>query len=88
MLVAAPNDLDHIRLGTAVSKRVGSAVVRNRVRRRIREIVRLRQHDLTPGFDILIIARPASASASWNDLCGAIEGLFRRARILARVAPR
>src|SRR4051812_27439178 len=44
VLIAAPNDLDHNRLGMAVSKRVGSAVVRNRVRRRIREFVRLRQH--------------------------------------------
>lgn len=84
MLVAAPNELGHIRLGLAVSKRVGSAVVRNRVRRRIRELVRLRQHDLKPGFDMLFIARPPSASASWSELCGAVDGLLRRARVLAR----
>jgi ribonuclease P protein component len=86
VLVAAPNDLDRFRLGLSVSKRVGSAVVRNRVRRRIREIVRLRQHDLTPGFDLLFIARPPSATATWNDLCGAVDGLLRRARVSARSA--
>ena len=86
MLVAAPNGLDHNRLGLSVSKRVGSAVVRNRVRRRIREIVRLRQHDLRPGFDLLFIARPPSATATWNELCSAVDGVLRRAQIMARAA--
>ncbi|MFN0072118.1 MAG: ribonuclease P protein component [Chloroflexota bacterium] len=84
VLVAMPNDLDHLRLGFAVSKRVGSAVVRNRVRRRIREIIRLRQHDLTPGFDLLFIARQPSATVTWVALRGAIEGLLRRAHLLTR----
>jgi ribonuclease P protein component len=85
VLIAGPNDLHSVRLGLAVSKRVGSAVARNRVRRRIREIIRLRQHDLKPGFDLLFIARPPSASASWNELCGAVDGLLRRAHLSARL---
>jgi ribonuclease P protein component len=60
--------------------------VRNRVRRRIREIIRLRQHELVPGFDLLFIARPRSAQVEWPELRGAIAGLLRRARMLTPAA--
>jgi ribonuclease P protein component len=55
-----PNDAGHPRLGLAISRRVGSAVVRNRIRRRLREAFRLRQHDLLSGdrgYDLVIGAR-------------------------------
>ncbi len=53
-----PNHLPHSRLGMAVSRKVGNAVVRNRIRRRIRESFRLLQHDLPAGYDLVVIARP------------------------------
>ncbi len=82
VLFAAPSELPATRLGVSVGKRVGNAVVRNRVRRRLREAVRLRRPDLRPGHDLVFIARPASAEADWPALRAAAEQLLRRARIL------
>lgn len=57
VLVVLPNDRNHNRYGFAVGKRVGGAVARNRVKRRIREAVRHLDPTLAQGFDIVIIAR-------------------------------
>ncbi len=51
------NRLGHNRLGVTVSTKLGHAVVRNRVRRRLREIVRLNEDKLAEGFDFVIVAR-------------------------------
>ena len=69
------NDLGHDRYGISTSRRLGKAVLRNQVRRRIREA--LRRMDRTPGvgWDILVVARPASATASYQDLRTALERL-------------
>ena len=80
VLYAAPNDLDHSRVGVTVGKRVGkAAVVRNRVRRRIREAVRLRYPELAPGHDLVFIARPPSAQAAWPELFCAVDTVLERA---------
>lgn len=52
------------RVGFVTSKRVGGAVVRNRTRRRLREIVRRHQHSLHPDVWLVVIARPAAAGAA------------------------
>ena len=89
VLCAAPNDLPSARVGVTVSRRVGKAVVRNKVRRRIREAARLLLPGVAPGVDVLFIARPASAKAEWSDLREAVELLLRRAGLLdAAPAPR
>lgn len=54
---AAPNDLEHSRLGLIVSRKVGNAVVRNRWKRLLREAFRLEQSDLPQGLDIVILPR-------------------------------
>jgi ribonuclease P protein component len=79
VLHVAPNDLDHARIGITVSSRVGKAVVRNRIRRRLREALRARFSSLRVGYDLLIVARPGSARASWNDLCAALNVVLQRA---------
>jgi ribonuclease P protein component len=79
VLHVAPNDLDHARVGITVSGRVGKAVVRNRVRRRLREALRARFGALAAGFDILVVARPPSAQASWLELNAALETVLQRA---------
>lgn len=56
------------RLGITVSTKVGKAVVRNRVRRRIREAYRLHEHDFCNHADIIIVARVRAAQASFNEI--------------------
>jgi ribonuclease P protein component len=79
VLRVAPNDLDYARVGITVSGRIGKAVVRNRIRRRIREALRARFSSLAAGFDVLVVARPASAQASWLELGAALDVVLQRA---------
>ncbi|MCC6177473.1 MAG: ribonuclease P protein component [Chloroflexi bacterium] len=84
VLYVAPNEGGLTRLGISVGKRVGTAVVRNRVKRRVREAVRAHLAELAPAHDLVFIARPSSAAATWDDMRTATEDLLRRARILPR----
>jgi len=68
--------------GFVASSRVGGAVVRNRVRRRLREIVRGHQHELRQGFWFVIIARHAAGTATYAALKDEWLRLARRASIL------
>jgi ribonuclease P protein component len=83
VLHVAANDLDHPRVGITVSSRVGKAVVRNRIRRRLREALRARLSSMNVGYDLLVVARPSSARASWNELCTALDVLLQRASVTA-----
>ncbi len=58
VVYSLPNDLDHPRLGLSVPRRVGGAVVRNRVKRHLREAFRLQQHELPRGYDFVINVKP------------------------------
>jgi ribonuclease P protein component len=62
------------RVGFVTSRRVGGAVLRNRVRRRLREIVRRDQHGLRKGIWLVVIARPGAAEAD----CAALKKEWRR----------
>ena len=75
---ARRNTLGHQRFGIATGRAVGPSVVRNRVRRRIREILRAWAGPLTPGWDLLIVARAGSASASFADLRSVLLDLLGR----------
>lgn len=81
---SAPDARPVTRFGITVSRRVGTAVVRNRVKRRIREIIRLAYPDLSVGWDLVFVVRPAAASASYQELDAAVFSLLRRAELIAR----
>lgn len=55
-------------LGITVSTKVGKAVVRNKIRRRIREIYRLSEADILRGTQLVVVARPRAAGASYAEL--------------------
>jgi len=63
-----PNELPYCRLGLAVSRKVGDAVVRNRIKRRLREIFRHQLTDRPLRYDFVVVARSASAEAEFSDL--------------------
>jgi ribonuclease P protein component len=70
------NDLDRNRYGIATGRRLGTAVERNRVRRRVRDILRGLDGTIEVGRDILVVARPDSASASYLELAAALAKLL------------
>ena len=63
-----PNTVGKLRLGLSVSKKVGTAVKRNRVRRRLKEIFRSSLAGLPGELDLVVSARPAAAEASFEEL--------------------
>ena len=71
------------RIGIIATKRLGNAVSRNQVRRRIREIFRLNQHRIQGGFWLVTIARLSSANATFDELRRDWLRLVERASILA-----
>lgn len=85
VLYANPNREKFFRAGYSISKRVGPAVVRNRLRRRLREILRLRLKDVRLGWDIVIVARQPAASAESAHIVEAIDTILARARLVLRV---
>jgi ribonuclease P protein component len=76
-----PNGLDRTRYGISTSRRTGSAVVRNRIRRRLRTLLAALAGRVTGGWDVLVIARPPAAQASQAQLGEVLERLLRQAGI-------
>jgi ribonuclease P protein component len=75
-------DLDVTRFGLSTGRRLGGAVVRNRARRRLREVLRVMAPSFQPGWDVLIIARPALVEADHDALVGALRRLLQRGGVI------
>ena len=73
------NGLDRSRFAFSVSKRVGNAVARNRLKRRLREAVR--ERPVSSGWDAILIARRGIQNATYRQLSSAAWNLLRRSRI-------
>ena len=72
-------DADSPRVGFTISKKIGNAVVRNRVRRRLRAAVRaLDPSQMWPGYDYVLIARTAAADRAYKDLKAELEQALQR----------
>ena len=77
ILYSAPNELPHPRLGITASRKVGHAVTRVRLKRRIREIYRRwSERSRLPAFDLVVHLKPAAASASFDELRGELYTLL------------
>jgi ribonuclease P protein component len=76
------NSEEKVRVGIIASRKVGAAVVRNRVRRRIREIFRKNQHALKTGIWLVIILSARASRATYSQLEDEWLRLARRASIL------
>jgi ribonuclease P protein component len=79
------NKLDHSRFGFVVSKRLGPAVQRNKIKRRVREATRLRIQHIKPGFDLVLIARPPISQSSFAEIEQTLETLLKQADLLVGV---
>lgn len=76
------NKLGHNRLGLTASTKLGHAVVRNRCRRRMREVYRLNSPALRQGYDLILVARGRTANASWKELNDTFMKLCRKLDLL------
>ena len=74
ILYARPRQVPGLRLGITVSVKVGGAVIRNRIRRRVRGVFRRHGSELKGGYDVIAVARGASAEADFSPM---EEELFR-----------
>jgi len=70
------------RLGIAASVKLGHAVVRNRARRRLREVYRLNADKLSVGWDMVLVARGRTATVNWQELNASFLKLCRRLELL------
>ena len=82
VLYARKNRSDCNRVGITVSKKLGKAHVRNRARRRIREVYRLNEEKFLPGWDIVVVARSRAVEAPFDKLTKSYLTLAKKAGLL------
>ncbi len=88
VILILPNGWEYSRFGFAIGRRLGKAVDRNRLKRRMREAVRVRiqKGEIIAGWDILFIARRAAQDASFHQVDEAIGLLLRRAGLVSEAS--
>ncbi len=82
VLYARPNKSSVSRVGITVSKKLGKAHIRNRTRRRLREVYRLNEETFQPGWDIVVVARTKAVDADFQKLTKSYLSLAKRAGVL------
>ena len=82
VLYARKNRTDANRVGITVSKKLGKAHIRNRARRRIREVYRLNEEKFQPGWDIVLVARSKAVEAEFSKLTKSFLTLAKKAGLL------
>ena len=87
MILGVYRDRKSTRFGLIASRRVGNAVLRNRLRRRLREMIRLSMPQILPGLWIVLVIRPAAGKAGGDALRAEYVALGMRAAIFIPSTP-
>lgn len=82
ILYKRKNEFEETRLGITITKKFGNAVTRNRARRRLSEIYRLKLHRIKDGYDIVIIPKKNVIDLSYDELKSALEHILKISRLL------
>lgn len=69
------------RIGFSITKKFGKAVQRNRIKRQLREILRLQLQQLKQGYDVIFVVRKEAKGASYHELDGAVHNLLKRGKL-------
>jgi ribonuclease P protein component len=83
MISYAPNSLEQNRYGFITAKSLGNAVKRNRIRRLLREAIRLQHPQFLQGFDVVLIARPDAVGKPFQEIQRIVSELARRAGLVS-----
>jgi ribonuclease P protein component len=87
-IAPAPEAVSPVRVGFTVSRKVGNAVVRNRVRRRLREVVRsVIPGQAKPGLDYVLVGRQAAVTRDFATLCEELVDALKRLKALSGATP-
>lgn len=79
------NKYEYNRVGFTVSKKVGKSVIRNRVKRLLRESYRLNEEKILQGYDIIFIARNTASKASYREIENAMMHLFKKMKLIRKL---
>lgn len=78
------NDLPYSRVGFSISKKVGKAVVRNKIKRQLRELYRLNRNKIKPGYDFIFVVKSNVSEISFTTLESAFLHILRISHLLKR----
>lgn len=82
VLLVRPNGLDRTRFGFVTSRRLGKAVVRNRLRRLMREAARHSADEMKQGLDVVVIATKSAVGLGYQEISESFRSLTRRAGLM------
>ncbi|NLN14591.1 MAG: ribonuclease P protein component [Tissierellia bacterium] len=82
ILYVRKNDLNETRVGFTITKKIGNSVVRNKIRRRMREIYRLNFHNLKAGYDLVFITKKNVVDLSFKELESSMLHIMKIAKLL------
>ncbi len=85
VLVFLRNGLPHSRFGFVINRRLGGAVQRNKIKRRLKEATRLQMETMKPGFDLVFIARQPICQVAYRDIEQTVKNLVARGKLITHL---